>query len=227
MNSQSNLNSQAKPAKQAPTRHGSCVIYVASLFYGILILVIDEEFRSVVLTPILGLWWLMGVAFFRRPREVAIIGAILTCCVLGSLMDESIATFAVRGASFVISSTLAVLFATQKSRAAERFDQISKIIQSVPANVVAMNEQGTIIAASDMAVNVVGDTYRPLIGHVYMDVFLHDSPPATALRHYRELFSCEGRFVCDIQLLYRDSKICKASAECSGTGRSRILVIIF
>lgn len=227
MNTNSNLQSPAEPDGQAPPPYGPWVIYAASLFYGILILVVDEAFRDVLLTPMLGLWWLMGIAFFRRPKEVAIVGVILLSCVLGSLIHESIPMMVVRCVSFIISSTLAVLFATQKWRAAERVMQISKIIQSVSANVVAADEQGTIFAASDMAVDLIGDTYKPVCGHVFTDVFMHHIQPASALRIYREWFQRSGRFVCDVQLHDHDDKPLNATAECSGTGHSRILVVTF
>ena len=227
MNTNSNLQSPGEPASQAPPPYGPWVIYAASLFYGILILIIDKAFRDVLLTPMLGLWWLMGIAFFRRPKEVAIVGIILMSCVVGSLIHEAIPMMVVRCVSFIISSTLAVLFASQKWRASERFMQISKIIESVPANVVAADEQGMIIAASGMAVELIGDIYKPVCGHVFTDVFMHHIQPASALKIYREWFQRSGRFECDIQLHDHDDKPLKATAECSGTGPSRILVVMF
>jgi PAS domain-containing protein len=227
MNTQSNFRYLTENSGQATPKYGPMAIYAATILYGVLILLVDESFLDVVMTPMLGLWWLMGVAFFRRPREVAIIGLILFVCVLSSLMHESIGTIAVRSASFMISSTLAVLFATQKWRANDRFKQISKIIESVPANVIAADEQGTIIAASQMAVEQIGETYKPVCGHVFTDVFMHHCQPTTALKIYREWFQRSGRFECDVNFINGDDNLLKATAECSGTGDSRILVVMF
>jgi len=132
----------------------------------------------------------------------------------------------VRSASFIISSILAVLLARQKSQAADRYMQISRIIKSVPANVVAADEQGTIIAASDMVVELIGEAYQPVCGHVFTDVFMHHIQPAAVLSIYREWFQRSGRFDCDLDLVGHDNKPLKATAECCGSGDSRILVVM-
>lgn len=227
MNTHSQYLQLARMTRNQAPRHGPWLIYAASILYGILVVEVDRDFKDVVLTPMLGLWWMMGVAFFRRPREIAIIGLILLGFVVYSLMAENILTIMVRSVSFVVSSSLAVLLGLQRSGSAERLGQISKIIRSVPANVVATDAQGTIVAASQMAEELAGDVFKPVCGHVFTDVFMHHYPPASALRIYRDWFERTGRFDCDIRLPGGDDQPIKCTAECSGTGGSRILVFMF
>jgi len=175
----------------------------------------------------LALWWLLGIAFFRRPNEVVTVGLILMLFVLGSLIHESIPTLVVRTFSFIISTMLATMFAAQKSRANERLMQITKIIQLVPANVVAADAHGTIIAANDRAANMIGETFQPICGHLFTDLFMQHYQPSTALRVYKEWFQRTGEFECEIRLHNHQNIQIIGNAECSGSGQSRILVVIF
>ena len=227
MNTQTQYLQPAELSRNQVPRYRAWPVYLASILYGILVIVLDRSIDDVVITPMLVLWWMMGVAFFRRPVEITIIGVILFGFVVYSLVDDNILTILVRCVSFVISSALAVLFGVQRCRTAERFRQISKIIRSVPASVVAADEQGTIIAASQMAEDLAGDVFKPLCGHVFTDVFMHHYPPASALRIYRNWFGMTGRFDCDIRSTGRGDVPLKCTGECSGTGATRILVFMF
>lgn len=227
MSTRTQLRLSGKNSGKGPMAYESWLIYAFSICYGGLILVIDGLFRDVVVTPMMGLLWMMGNAFFRRPREIAIVGGILLCFVVASLIHESIVTIAVRSTSFIIGSVLAILFANHKWCSNERLTQIFKIIESVPANVVASDEQGTILAASFMAEDLIGDTYKPVSGHLFMDVFMLNMSPASALMIYREWFQRSGSFDCEVYLGGHDNKILKAKAESSGSGDSRILVLMF
>lgn len=228
------MSTQSSLPQRAANHHRTVVpissswpVFVAAILYGALVLVIDYAINDVLLTPMLALWYLMVIAFFRRPADIAIIAMILWVFVLWSLRHETMSVVVVRSISFLIGSILAFLFATQKHQAAERYQQIFRIIQSVPANVVAADLHGTIIAASDMSLKLIDHTYWPVCGHMFTDVFMPHHPPATALRIYREWFQRAGSFECDIQLLDQDHKPMIGIAECSGSGHSRILLVVF
>jgi PAS domain-containing protein len=211
---------------KAMTRIKTWHVYVGTLLFGALVLVADMNDHVMVFTPMVGFWWLMLIAFFRRSSEVAIVGAILLFFVVCSLLEEGMPTILLRSVSFMIGSTLATLFALQKKRAEERFNQMKKIIQSVPAIVVASDEHGTIIAASDMAMELIEEDYKPLLGHVFTDVFMRNFHPTIANQTYRKWFRNEGVFDCDVSMPRFHVGSVPATAECSGAGQARILVVI-
>jgi PAS domain-containing protein len=226
MKTHTSLLLQPAISTKAMTHIKTWHVYVGTLLFGALVLVADLNVKDVVFTPMLGFWWLMLIAFFRRSSEVAIVGAILLSFVVCSLFGEGVSVILLRSVSFMIGSTLAAMFALQKSRTNERFDQMKKIIQSVPAIVVASDEHGTIIAASDMALELVEEDYKPLLGHVFTDVFMKDLHPTTANKSYRKWFRHEGVFDCGICLPRLRVGSVPATAECSGAGQARILVVI-
>jgi len=189
--------------------------------------ILDIAITEVLLTPIFAFWWLMGTAFFRRPREVVIIGMIMFFFVVFSLMHEPIPAIVLRSFAFLVSIALATLFANQRFRLQERYMQISKIIQSVPASVIVTDKLGTIIAASNAASNMLGEEYHPIVGHLFTDLFLSNYQPSAALKIYKEWLLRNDSFECDIRLSEDQKRAIPARIECSGSGGSRILVIIF
>ena len=199
---------------------------MATVFYGFLILSIDTRYSDVIVTPMLALWWLMMLSFFMRPRGVATIAFILFVFVIVSLLGEGLATLVTRSVTFAISSILATLFASQRYRMTHTLEQMIHIIQSVPAAIIAANEQGTIIAASDQAKLLVGEKYQPLVGHAFSDVFMGNWKPADALRIYSDWFSRSEAF--EEILLTRDHPATSfvGKLQFADAGLTQILVVV-
>lgn len=215
-----NLNLQT-PHKNT----SSFAVYQSSIIFGLTVLILDREFGHVVVTPLMTLSWLLVLGFLRRPHEVLIVSIFFWILVVASLWDQTLAALTVRSISFLLSSMIAVMFSDYKKKSADRFHQVTRVIQSVPAVVVASDANGTIIAASSVAEASVSEDYRPLLGQALPDILLSHLHPTTALLTYREWFRKEGVFDCEICLPGSADECHQASAECSGSGSLRILVV--
>jgi hypothetical protein len=200
-------------------------VYLSSLIYGLVVLILDREFGNVVVTPLMNLSWLLVLAFFRRTHDVIVISTIFWIFVIVSLWGETPAVLIVRSISFFLSSIIAVMFSVYKKRSADRFHQVTCVIQSVPAVVVASDLNGTIIAASALAEAGVSSDYRPLVGQALPDILLSHIHPTSAITTYREWFRKEGVFDCEICLPGSVGECHQATVECSGYGDLRILVV--
>jgi hypothetical protein len=200
-------------------------VYLLSLVYGLIVLFLDREFGDVVVTPLLSLSWLLIIAFFLRPNDVLVISAIFWIFVIASLWDQTQEVLIVRSISFFISSLIAIMFSVYKKKSVDRFYQITRVIQSVPAIVVASDSNGTIIAASALAEASVSADYRPLLGHALPDILLSHLHPTKAIMTYREWFQKEGSFDCEICLPGSVGECHQATVECSGSASLRILVV--
>lgn len=200
-------------------------VYLSSLVYGLVVLIVDREFGDIVVTPLLSLSWLLVLAFFRRPYEVLVISVIFWIFVIASLWDQTQAVLIVRSISFFMSSMIAIMFSVYKNKSADRLHQVTRVIQSVPAVVVASDSNGTIIAASALTEASVSADYRPLLGQALPDILLSHLHPTTAIITYREWFRKEGSFDCEICLPGSVGKHHQATVECSGSGSLRILVV--
>jgi hypothetical protein len=200
-------------------------VYLLSLIYGLVVLILDREFGNVVVTPLMNLSWLLVLVFFIRMHDVLVIAAIFLIFVIASLWGETPAVLIVRSFSFFLSSMIAVMFSAYKKRSADRFHQVTCVIQSVPVVVVASDSNGTIIAASTLAEASVSVDYRPLVGQSLPDILLRHIHPTSAITTYREWFRKEGIFDCEICLPGSVGGCHQATVESSGYGDLRILVV--
>jgi hypothetical protein len=201
------------------------MFYLLSIIYGFVILLSDLGLEDVVITPMMGLWWLLILAFFRPPKEIALIALILLGFVIVSLLDNSLKIIVIRSISFTIGSILAGMVAIEKERVADQMRIIFRIIHLIPAVVIASDSQGTIIAVSDMALTRVSSDYRPLVGHAITDILFGHLKPTTGIATYREWFQRDGIFEVQICLPGSSDRLQKATVECSGKRDSRILVV--
>ena len=90
-------------------------VYLSSLIYGLVVLILDPEFGNVVVTPLMNLSWLLVLAFFRRTHDVIVISSIFWIFVIASLWGETPAVLIVRSISFFLSSMIAVMFSVSQS----------------------------------------------------------------------------------------------------------------
>lgn len=217
--------SQEPIIQQGRQKLNTLTVYLLSLVYGIVVVLFDRVFGDVVVTPLLSLSWLMVLAFFRRPKDVIVISLILWSLVVVSLWDQKFALLLVRCGSFLVSSLMAVLFSVYRNNSIDRFHQVTRVIQFVPAVVVASDTNGTIIAASNLAESSVSADYQPLVGQAFPDVLLSHLHPTSAIRTYREWFQREGSFACEICLPGSLREYHEATVECSGSGSLRILLV--
>ena len=201
------------------------MFYIFSILYALLIFLLDRTINDVVLIPMLSLFWLMLASFFRRSLEVIQIACILLFFVIYSLRLECWEVILISSITFVVGSTLAVIVATLREQAADRFKQLSLVIKSVPMIVVVSDSQGSIIATSDVADSCIHSDYHPLIGHALPDILLSHLHPTEAIRTHQQWFQREGSFECEICLPGLDKVHHQASVECLGNKGSRLMII--
>ena len=202
-------------------------VILASILYGIAVVWTNSVHPDVILTPLLGLWWLLVAALYRPPQEVAIMALMLLLFSIFSILHERHHAIYVRITSFCVSSALAILLAQQRIKFQTVRSKMTHIIESLPVAIVAANRRGTIIAASDNAKLLAGENFQPLIGHVFADVFIGSMLPAAAFQEFekwaeqgvpsRKSFAVRGQSGNEIT----------GRIQYSGEGKSRLIIVIF
>ncbi len=174
-------------------------VIIVTVLFGFMILWIDSLFDSLSVTPMLSISWLMLQSFFQRRKIIFILMMILFCFVIVSLQNHVLPFIVIRCLSFSVGGTLAILFAGSRERSDELLKTTLRIVEKLPALVVASDFNGTIISASEEICDLVKNDYSPLIGHNFSDVFMGQYSPGDAVRIYFEWLqgtrSCDGEFV--------------------------------
>ena len=183
--------------------------------------------NDVSITLLFSLSWLVLMSFYQ-PRWI-ILGSmlILVCFVIVSLQIYTRPFIYIRTTSFCLGGTLASLFADSRERSVRLLTTTVRIVETLPAFVIAADSNGTIIAASDEAAKTIKDHYNPLTGHHFSDVFMGMYSPGEAVRIYYEWF--QGRRSLDEFFIIRRQKHLKFRGRLiiNGYGADRILTAIF
>ena len=201
-------------------------VIILTVIVGGGVLWLDRSYDTISITPLFSLSWLMLMAFFHPGRVLLGLMLILFFYVVASLQDYPTPLIYIRTLSFCVGGTLAMLFAGSRERSHELLASTIRIIEGLPAMVVAADANGSIIAASKEASKLVEEHYNPLIGHHFSDVFLGHYSPGDAVRIYFEWL--QGTRVCDEEFQVRRSKTLKFTGRLmiSGNGKDRILTAV-
>src|SRR5690606_26262324 len=130
----------------------------------------------------------------------------------------------VRSTSFLVGSSIAVLYASSRRRGERLIEQLKVVVERAPAAILTSDGMGCILSASDEVQELVGGDFRPLAGHSFSDVLMGGLPPGEAMHRYIEWFGRSG--VHEQELTLRDHPEVKFKGKivCNGEGRDRIMI---
>jgi len=204
----------------------SVKIIILTLAFGSLCLAVDNLTKDVIITPMFGLCWLMGVAIKSDWKNVSIAFIIMAFFVATSLLGQNTAIILVRTATFLLAGGLAISFSRVRQRSKSALDSAQAIIRGTPIPMVAADITGAILAASDEIRVLLRDEFGPVIGHAFGDVFMGNLPPGKAMKLYLDWFQSQG--IREEKLHLRDHSNAPISARILtiGNGRDRLLVAV-
>jgi hypothetical protein len=203
------------------------LIFFYTVAFGFTVLSIDLSNDALSITPLFSLSWLMLNAFHQSKRRVFYMLFILAGFVVISLHDQTPSLMYLRTLSFVLGGTLAALFSGSRENANEIQANTIRIIEQLPALVVAADSNGTIVAASEKILNMVKEHYSPLLGHSFADVFMGEHSPGDAVRIYHEWM--QSGISSDEIFCLRDGSTISFSGKpmISGSGKNKLLTAVF
>ncbi|MDH4445877.1 MAG: PAS domain-containing protein [Akkermansiaceae bacterium] len=203
------------------------LISILTLIFGFASLSFDSLVNNLSVTPLFSLSWLMIHAFYQPKRIIFVLHMILLVCVVVSLRDQSTSMFYLRTMSFILGGSLAALFAGSREKSRELLDTTVRIIERLPALVVATDANGTIIAASEKLLDLVKDSYQPLIGHHFSDVFMGQYSPGNAIRICHDWM--QQSVASDNEFILRHEKEIRLYGKpvISGAGNNKLLTAVF
>ena len=202
-------------------------LIIITLIIGITTLSFDNLINKLSVTPLFSLSWLMIHSFYQPKRIIFMLYIILLMCVIMSLRDQSTGMFYLRTISFVLGGALATLFAASREKSQELLDTTIRIIERLPALVVATDASGTIVAASEGLTDLVRNSYKPLIGHHFSDVFMGQYSPGNAIRIYHDWM--QQSVASDNEFFLRHEKKIRLLGKpvISGAGSNKLLTAVF
>jgi hypothetical protein len=121
------------------------LVFIVTVLFGIISLSFDNLINNLSVTPLFSLSWLMIHAFYQPKRIIFVLHMILLVCVVVSLRDQSTSMFYLRTMSFILGGALAALFAGSREKSRELLDTTVRIIERLPALVVAIPTRSKII----------------------------------------------------------------------------------
>ena len=198
-----------------------------AVVFGFLCLAADTYFPDIIITPLLGLCWLMLIARNVSWKTVAAVSLVLIFFVVVSLVGLSVGRILVRSGSFVLAAGMVVAFSKLRETSLDALSTAHAIIRATPNAMIAADMTGSIVAASDAAMSFMPDDFTPLIGHSFADVLLGHLPPGRAMKRYLDWFQAEG--VRHEELHVRGGIIVasvRARILATGEGRNRLLVAL-
>lgn len=198
-----------------------------AVLFGFFCLAADTYFSDIIITPLLGLCWLMLIARNVGWKTVATVFLILIVFVVASLAGLSAGRILVRTGSFVLAGAMVVAFSKTRQTSLDALSTAHAIIRATPNAMIAADMTGSIVAASDAALTLMPDDFIPLIGHSFADVLLGHLPPGRAMKRYLDWFQAEGA---RYEELHVRGEIAVASVRAriltTGEGRNRLLVAV-
>jgi len=193
--------------------------------FGIFCLFADAHLGDVVLTPLLGLCWLLVAATRFHWKTVLLLAVVFTLFVIASLAGQGPAKMVVRIASFLVGSGLAIAFSRARERYIHALGFAHAILQGIPIPVVAADVTGQIVVVSNEAIKMIPASLHPASGHSFADVFMGNLPPGHAMKVYLDWFYREGAH--SEVLFFRERPAAPIGARVLSTGRAdaRLLVV--
>ncbi len=195
-----------------------------SVLAGCIFLLIDLVWRGVAVTPLLALCWLLGISMRRPPETVLRLMGLLLVFVIASLWQHGWDRLVVRGLSFLVGGSIAMLHARSRERAERLIGQLNLIVQRAPAALITADGMGCILSASEEIEELVGPEFRPLAGHSFSDVLMGQVPPGEAMRQYIEWFRRDGIHPQQFSLRGHVETRFRGRVVCTGEGRDRLLI---
>jgi len=195
--------------------------------FGILFLLADSLLGDVVITPLLGLCWLMIAATRVAWKTVAWQTAVLCVFVVVSLADEGVAKLLVRTTSFLLGGGLAIAFSHARERQIQALESAQAILRGLPFPLVAADVTGQILVVSDEALQMIPASLHPVLGHSFSDVFMGNLPPGHAMKIYFDWFNREGGHSEALFFVDRPGEPLGAKLLATGKATARLLVVTF
>ncbi len=207
-------------------RMGRWTILGLSLVAGAVFYGIDQVWKGSPMTPLLAVCWLMAASMRNSPRRVAAALVVLFGFVALSLSGAGWDRLLIRGLSFLVGGSLAVMYARSRERADRVVQQLLTIAGKVPAAIATADAMGCILSASDELRELAGPEFHPLEGHSLSDVLLGQIPPGEAMHRYITWFYEDGLRSEKFSLRGSHEGEINGRVICSGRGEDRVLIVV-
>ena len=201
--------------------------FLLTVGFGIFFLLADSLLGDVVITPLLGLCWLMIAATRVAWKTVALLTAVLCVFVVVSLADEGVAKLLVRTTSFLLGGGLAIAFSHARERQIQELGSAQVILRGMPFPLVAADVTGEIVVVSDEALRMIPKSLHPVLGHSFSDVFMGNLPPGHAMKIYFDWFNREGGHSEALFFVDRPGEPLGAKLLATGKATARLVVVTF
>jgi len=183
---------------QQPQRWPLIYFVLAPVLLAAGILFLDQKSPDVVVAPLASMILMLLLSFRLEPLELIPFAATFAGVIFYSLRymqhldqqgDSDWMRLSVRIFSFLVASSLAVLFSKYRREARARHDRTVAIITTMPVPVIISDATSLIVFANDEAVEFMQMPRGHLQCASYVQLFMANKDEGTAMRDYIKFFT--------------------------------------